>query len=103
MHLSFAHIRAGLRNIKRSKSTYLLATTFTQREENRDILTGEWRPTNLEKPPFEFPPPLVLLDDSAASPNYYDKHLGLWRIADLPDCLGLSRWDRQSRLLDPQR
>lgn len=85
VHLSFAHIRAALRSIKASRSTYLLATTFTQREENRSILTGEWRPTNLQRPPFGFPPPLTLMDDSAASPNYYDKHLGLWRCEDLPD------------------
>jgi len=46
-----------LRNIRRSGSAYLLVTTFPDRKENVDIITGNWRPLNMEKPPFNFPRP----------------------------------------------
>ncbi len=63
VHFSYAHIRAALRNIVRSESTYLMATTFASRRGNTDISTGGWRPLNLAAPPFAFPEPLVLLNE----------------------------------------
>ena len=51
-HLAFEHIFRVLENFRRSGSTYLLATTYTQRTHNRDIVTGAtWRPNNLQQPP----------------------------------------------------
>lgn len=84
VHLSFAHIVQALKNIKASGSQYLLTTTFAQRNKNVNIVTGEWRAINLQYPPFNFPPPLELIDDTVPLPNYYDKHLGLWRVENLP-------------------
>jgi hypothetical protein len=84
VHLSYRHIYQVLRNIKSSGSRYLLMTTFTGRNSNTNIVTGEWRTINFERPPFNFPPALRLVDDSAPLPNYYDKHLGLWEICAIP-------------------
>ena len=53
---------------------------------NIDIVTGDWRPLNLERPPFGFPPAHELINEQCSEGNgaFRDKSLGLWRIADLP-------------------
>ena len=85
VHLSHAGVAAALANIKQSGATYLLSTTFTSVEHNRDILTGEWRPLNLSLPPFSLPPPLELLLEECTEEGgkYADKCLGVWRVADI--------------------
>ncbi len=83
VHLSWADALAALRNIAASGSTYLLTTTFTQRSHNQDINTGGWRPLNLARPPFEFPEPQLLISEEFDQPDYHDKAIGLWRVADL--------------------
>ncbi len=85
VHLSFVHIWSSLTNIKASGSTYLLTTTFISRADNEDIPTGAWRPLNLERPPFSFPPPLTLIDEKCPYIGWDDKYLGLWKLADIPD------------------
>ena len=84
VHFSFEDIFRTLRNLKRSGSSYLLTTTMIDRKKNKNIVTGEFRPINLQKPPFNFPEPIMLLDDTYPLPNYYDKHLGLWKITEIP-------------------
>lgn len=86
VHMAFADIAATFANFRRSGSTYLLTTTFTGPRDNRDIATGAWRPLNLERPPFDLPPPLRLIDEHCQEGGgaYRDKHLGLWKIGDLP-------------------
>lgn len=86
-HLSFEHSFRALENFRRSGSKYLLATTYTQRMHNRDIVSGaSWRPNNLQQPPFSFPPPVYLINEecSESGGKWADKSLGLWRIDDLP-------------------
>ncbi len=82
-HFSFEHVFTALENIKKSQSQFLLTTTNTRLECNRDIVTGEWRRLNLQIPPFSFPKPLLLLDEQSPNPASPDKHIGLWRISDL--------------------
>ena len=84
VHLSNAHIRQALANVRASGATYLLTTTFPGRTVNDDIPTGSWRPVNLQRPPHNFPKPLRLIDERCPDPAYVDKHLGLWRVADIP-------------------
>lgn len=89
VHLSLRDATLALSNICRSKSKYLLTTTFTARRRNRDIATGQWYPINLELPPFCFRPPLKATDEKCAEGRgiYADKTLGLWRIADVKESL----------------
>lgn len=86
VHFSFADIKTALSNIKRSKSNYFLTTTFPD-HQNRDIITGDWRPLNLQEAPFNFPAPIVLFNEQCAEGNgrYKDKSLGLWYSHQIPD------------------
>jgi hypothetical protein len=49
--------------------------------------TGEWRPLNLQRAPFNFPEPLRLINERCTEEGdrYADKSLGLWRLSDLPN------------------
>lgn len=85
VHLSFDDIFKAIDNIRHSRIPYLLTTTFIDCEENEDIETGDWRVINLEKPPFNFPPPVQLINEgcSEAEGRFSDKSLGLWLVDDL--------------------
>ncbi len=84
VHFSFSDIFTAIENISRSGSKYLLTTTYyNTNRQNVDILTGEWRPINLQLPPFNFPPPIVLIDEQCTERGRTDKALGLWEIADI--------------------
>ena len=84
VHLSFADARAALANIRRSSCTWLLTTTFPGVTANEDIVTGDWRPVNLQLAPFALPAPELLLNEQCTEAGglFADKSLGLWRIAD---------------------
>jgi hypothetical protein len=85
VHFSFDDVFTALRNVKRSGSKYLLTTTFTGRDRNIDIRTGQWRPINFEKPPFNLPKPVLVINEKCTEGDgsWGDKSLGLWRVADL--------------------
>lgn len=85
VHFSYTDIRAALKNIKASGSKYLLTTTFTNRKGNRNIVTGEWRPINLQMAPFHFPQPILVINENCTEGNghFKDKSLGLWNIEEL--------------------
>ena len=85
VHFSFDDALCAISNLKRSGSTWLLTTTFPARTENLDIATGQWRPLNLERPPFNFPPPRRLFNErcSEYGEDWADKSLGLWCMEDL--------------------
>ncbi len=87
VHLSNRDVLKALSNFKKSGSTYLLTTTFICRSENVDLVSGRgWRPINLQKQPYNFPGPLLLIDEACteADGRFADKALGLWLIKDLP-------------------
>jgi hypothetical protein len=86
VHLPFADIARAFTNIRRSRSGWLLITTFRDREANVDLDKQDWRPLNLQRPPFGFPPPRLGILENCTQDNgqYPDKCLGLWSIADLP-------------------
>lgn len=85
VHFSFDDIRGALNNIGRSECQWLLTTTFPECDNNEDIVTGDWRPLNLERPPFDLPPPRQLLNErcTEGDGSFADKSLGLWRIDEL--------------------
>ncbi len=85
VHFCFDDIFKTLTNIQKSHVTYLLTTTFPDRKKNADIETGLWRPLNLQAPPFNFPAPIIIINEnnSEAHGKYQDKAIGLWKISDL--------------------
>ncbi|OGW86065.1 MAG: hypothetical protein A3C35_04150 [Omnitrophica bacterium RIFCSPHIGHO2_02_FULL_46_11] len=85
VHLSFKNIIATIKNFKRSGSKHLLTTTFHKWTKNADIVTGGWRPINLQLRPFSFPDPIQIIDEqcSGAERQYWDKSLGLWKLEDI--------------------
>lgn len=89
VHLSFKDIFLALQNICASQSEFFLTTTFTDRRENRDIATGQWRVLNLEIAPFMLPKPLRIINEECTEGNgiYKDKSLALWRIRDIRESL----------------
>ncbi|OHY73484.1 hypothetical protein BCV52_26680 [Priestia aryabhattai] len=82
VHLSFDDIQSAIINFKKSKSKYLLTTTFTNVSQNIDIKTGEWRPLNLEIYPFNFIEPILVINENCTEGNmaYTDKSLALWDL-----------------------
>ncbi|MDP3830690.1 MAG: class I SAM-dependent methyltransferase [Ignavibacteriaceae bacterium] len=85
VHLSHEDIIKSIRNIKRTKIKFLLTTTFTNRTVNEDIITGDWRILNLEKAPFNFPKPIIIINENCNEGNgsYSDKSLGLWSVSQI--------------------
>jgi hypothetical protein len=84
-HLSHADVLAALRNIRASGARWLLATTYRGAErDNPDIVTGDWRPLDLERPPFRLAAPELLLPEPLEESGYDDKFLGLWPTSALP-------------------
>ncbi len=81
-HLPDRDVARCLRNLRRSGSTWLLATTFSGRRRNEDLEGRDWRPVNLQLPPFALPPPAALISEDCPEPGYEDKSLGLWRLAE---------------------
>jgi SAM-dependent methyltransferase len=86
VHLSFKDIASAIDNIKRSGATYLMATTFPGMSSNPDIVTGDFRPVNLQIAPFHFPQALCTLTEQCTegAGAHSDKAMSIWRVADLP-------------------
>lgn len=91
VHFSFEDIKKSIFRIRHSKSTYLLSTSFVNLEQNADIYTGDWRPINLEKEPFNFPKPIITINEECDEMDgiYSDKCICLWEIEQLPDYISL--------------
>jgi hypothetical protein len=90
VHLSNRDINRAISNIKLSGSRYLATTSFSDRLKNEDlpIITRgiAWRPLNLEKAPFNFPVPVISIDEKCTEGDgqFADKKLVIWEIKNLP-------------------
>jgi hypothetical protein len=84
VHLSFDNVRRALANIRASGAKYLLTTTFLEHEVNTDIEDGDWRMLNLERAPFNLPPPVDVIVEGCTEGDgaYADKALGLWECRE---------------------
>ncbi|MBI1181591.1 MAG: class I SAM-dependent methyltransferase [Alphaproteobacteria bacterium] len=87
VHLTFTNIGRVLANFRASGARWLLATTFPAWNENTDCEDGDWRALNMQRAPFRWPEPEILVDERCTEGDggWSDKSLGLWRIAALPD------------------
>lgn len=84
VHLSNKDIFLALKNIRNSK--YLLTTSFTNNNRiNKDIISGDWRPINLQKPPYSLVNPIEAFKEFCTEGNgkYDDKSLLLFDIKEL--------------------
>ena len=77
-HLSTELVFDVLNNFKKSGATYLLLSTFPDITKNADGVVGGCRRINLELEPFNFPEPLLIINE-----GYYDKYIGVWKLDDL--------------------
>lgn len=86
VHFSFEDITKSIFRIKQSGSKYLMSTSFVNLEKNIDIYSADWRPINLEKEPFNFPKPIVTINEKCQEMNgiYADKSICLWDINKIP-------------------
>ncbi|MEP7254780.1 MAG: class I SAM-dependent methyltransferase, partial [Ferruginibacter sp.] len=85
VHFSFEDIFKALVNIKSSGSRFLLTTTFPEHRVNYNIVTGEWRTLNLQEKPFNFNPPILVINENCTENNgiYLDKSMALWEIQEI--------------------
>lgn len=86
VHFPIKDIWQALNNFKKTGARYLLTTTFTGCALNKDMpKVGGWRPLNLELAPFNFPKPLVCIQEEIHynNPVYVTKSLALWELKDL--------------------
>jgi hypothetical protein len=97
-HFSNADIDLTLRNFIKSDIKYLFTTTHHECTKNTDIMTGQFRLLNLELPPFNFPPPILSVDDWIG--DFSPRRVGLWEratIADLLNQQNSARFDTDHR------
>lgn len=84
-HLCTADALRFVRRVASSSARFALLSTFRTDDEfvNTDIpcASGEYRPQDLTKPPFNLPPPLALFDEMY--PVDRRIALGLWKVATL--------------------
>lgn len=82
-HLPFADIRKAFENFARSDIAFALLTTHRARllHRNLDVTPGGFRFLDLERPPFNFPPPEEYLAD-------------YWKDRDFPRFMAL--WPRDA-------
>lgn len=93
VHLTYEEIIQSIINIKKYDIKYILTTTFPRtgidRPANREpIISKEvvfWQPLNLQIEPFNFPKPILLINEGCTESGnrFLDKSLGLWLVEDI--------------------
>jgi hypothetical protein len=83
VHLSMPNIMKFFKNFVESKSSYLLMTSFTgPHRGNANMAQGVygWDAINFQKPPFNFPMPVAIINEqyTEMGGKYTDKSLLLW-------------------------
>jgi hypothetical protein len=92
VHLSFQNIARVTARFRESGAQFLLVTTFPEVEDNYDCEDGDWRALNMTKAPFGWPAPRELINERCEEGDggWRDKSLGLWRLDELPDRVGMA-------------
>ena len=86
IHLSYYDIFLFLKNCVNSGAKYLMSSTYADLDKNEEMggIVG-WRFINFEKPPFNFPSPLELINEnSQVNPI---KCIGMWDLSDIKTLL----------------
>jgi hypothetical protein len=78
-HLSFKDIWRVIANVQACGASFLIATNDDGLKLNADIISGDFRPLNLRRDPFQFPRPTrTIHDNSQAS----DRVLAVWELSE---------------------
>ena len=85
LHFSNKDIIKTIDNFARSNIRYILTSTYTESDKNKNIPTGKFRFLNLNLPPFSFCEPLLFIDDWTK--GHPVKKLGLWEKNTLYEAL----------------
>ncbi|KUL83685.1 hypothetical protein ZTR_07490 [Talaromyces verruculosus] len=83
VHMPMEHALKAIDNFRKSGARYLLCTTFTERDENKEeFIRGLWRALNMEKHPFDLGPAFRLINENCTEAGDFlaDKCLGLWDL-----------------------
>jgi hypothetical protein len=85
VHLSYANIAAVMASIARSGTRYVIITSFPGRNDNYDVVDGDWRALDFQAPPFSFPEPVLTIVEGCEEEggSYADKSLLAWRVDQL--------------------
>lgn len=87
VHLNFEDALHIINNFKKSGSKYLLTTSFSERKKNNDLVGVDnfWRPLNMTLAPFNFPEPIIFINEKCTEEagGYTDKGLGLWLLSEI--------------------
>lgn len=79
-HLSFKDALLTIDNFKKSRSKYLISTTFYD-YVNTNINSGNWRPINLQTEPFLLGDPILLWKNiENKTEGWVSKSIGVWKI-----------------------
>ena len=89
IHLGTRDAFALLKNFAASGSRLLLTTHFAGRTSNPDIVSGDFRPVNLCRPPFNLPAPLQIINEHSrlGSGEFADRSMALWELPSIRDAL----------------
>lgn len=87
VHLTYEDAIKVIANFKKSGAKYLLTTTFVDRAKNNDLVGEDsfWRALNLQLAPFNFPEPILVVNEECTEEAgiYKDKSLALWLLKDI--------------------
>ena len=82
VHMSFDEIYEFLRNFSKSEIPFLLTTSFTNKDRENISFTEDinWFPLNLQNEPFNFPEPVLIINEKCTECNgeFSDKSLVLY-------------------------
>jgi hypothetical protein len=81
IHFPDEAVQKALSQFRRSKISFLMATTYPNALKNTDIKYGQVRHLNLCAPPFSLPPPFTTLHEDD-DPNT-GRVIGVWRRSDI--------------------
>lgn len=84
-HFSDDDFFQTMKNLFRSQVKYILTSTHPECTENVNIRTGSFSEVNVLLPPYNFPAPLVRINDTAD--GFPARELCLWEVASLRSAL----------------
>jgi len=92
IHLSLADCFSVLKNFVSSGSRLLLTSHFESRSSNPEIVSGDFRPINLCRAPFNLPQALRVINERSnlGDGEFTDRSMALWELRTVRRALGIA-------------